>query len=74
MQPVVVKPTSEPAIYVFNRLSATGTEILFAAIVSGFVMGCGPTQIARVYWKTMVRVRFSLLTIACMLGPGFLTR
>ena len=22
----------------------------------------------------MVRVRFSLLTIACMLGPGFLTR
>jgi lactate permease len=74
MPPVVLKPTPEPALFTLNWLSATGTGILIAAVLSGFIMGCGPLKIARIYGKTIYKVRFSMMTIACMLGLGFLTR
>ncbi len=72
--PVVRKPTAEAAVYSLNWLSATGSGILLASLVSGLVMGFTPWKIARTYWKTIVRVRFSLLTIAAMLALGYLTR
>jgi lactate permease len=72
--PVVRKPTPEAAVYSLNWLTATGSGILVAAIVSGFIMGFNPWKLAQVYWKTIVRVRFSLLTIAAMLSLGYLTR
>jgi len=74
MPPVVLKPTPEPAVFALNWLSATGSGILLAGILSGFVMGCGPLTIAKVYGKTIWKVRYSMMTIACMLGLGFLTR
>jgi lactate permease len=72
--PVVRKPTAEAAVYSVNWLSATGSGILVAALISGLVMGFTPWEIAHCYWKTIVRVRFSLLTIAAMLSIGYLTR
>src|SRR5207302_465490 len=45
-----------------------------AAVISGLIMGFTPWRMAQVYWKTIVRVRFSLLTIAAMLSIGYLTR
>jgi lactate permease len=72
--PVVAKPTSEAAVYSFNILSATGTGILLAAIVGGFVMGFSLISLLRAYWRTLKLVRFSLLTIACMLALGYVTR
>jgi lactate permease len=72
--PVVRKPTAEAAVYTLNWLTATGSGILVAAIISGFIMGFTPWKLAHIYWKTIVRVRFSLLTIAAMLSIGYLTR
>lgn len=72
--PVVPAATKEPAIYVLNWLSATGTGIFLAAIISGLVMGVGIGELFKVYGRTLVRVRYSLLTIAAMLALGFLTR
>lgn len=72
--PVVVKPTAEAAIFQLNWLSASGTGILIAAIISGFLMGFGPLQLLRQYGKTLYKVRFSLLTIAAMMSIGFMTR
>jgi lactate permease len=72
--PVVPKPAAEAAVYTLNWLSATGTGILFAAVISGLGMGLSPRRIARVYGRTLVRVRYSLLTIAAMLALGFTTR
>jgi lactate permease len=72
--PVVAKPTAEAAIYVFNWLSATGSGILVAAVVAGLLMGFSPLGLVRSYWNTLRLVRYSLLTIACMLAIGFLTR
>ena len=64
----------EKAVYSFNWLSATGSGILLAAMLSGAVMGFRPRQLARVYWETLVRVRFSLLTIMGMLAVGYVTK
>ncbi len=72
--PVVPKPTKEPAVYGVNWASATGTSILVAAIISGLIMGQGFGKIFSIFFHTLIRVRFSLLTIAAMLGLGTLTR
>ena len=72
--PVVAKPTPEPAVYVFNWLSMTGTGILFSAVISGILIGASLREMVAVYWETLVRVRYSLLTIAAMLALGFTTR
>jgi lactate permease len=74
VQPVVPKPTKEPAVFGLNWVSATGTGILLAAIISGLIMGQGLGKIFSIFFHTLVKVRFSLLTIAAMLGIGMLTR
>ncbi|MBV8899237.1 MAG: L-lactate permease [Verrucomicrobia bacterium] len=72
--PVVPKPAVEAAIYSFTLLSATGTGILLAACVGGVTMGYSLPQLAHAFGRTCVRVRFSLLTIVCMLAIGYVTR
>jgi lactate permease len=72
--PVVVKPTPERAIYVLNWLSATGTGILISALIAGKLVGASFRQMIEVYWQTLVKIRFSLLTIAAMLALGYTTR
>jgi lactate permease len=72
--PVVASPHAEAAIYTFNALSATGTGILLAGLLSGFLLGYGPVSIARIYIRSLYQVRYSLLTIAGMLAIGFVTR
>ncbi len=72
--PVVLKPTKEPAVFGLNWLSATGSGILLAAIISGLLMGLKISKIFSIYGRTIMKVRFSLLTIAAMLAIGMLTR
>ena len=64
----------EKAIFVLNWLSATGSGILVAALLAGFVMGFSPRQIIKTYGETLVRVRYSLVTIAAMLALGYVTK
>jgi lactate permease len=72
--PVVSKPTKEGAIYVFGLLSATGTGILLAALVGGLAAKYSIGQMLATYGRTLWLVRYSLATIALMLGLGTLTR
>jgi lactate permease len=72
--PVVTKPTAEAAVFGLNWLSATGSGILLAAIISAFIMGLSLSQMVAMWWQTVWHVRFSLMTIAAMLSVGFLTR
>ena len=72
--PVVSKPTAEGAIFSLNYLSATGTGLLMAGLVSGLLLGLRPRALLGVYLGTLARVRYSLLTIAAMLALGFTTR
>ncbi|HJV84963.1 MAG TPA: L-lactate permease [Noviherbaspirillum sp.] len=72
--PVVPKVTPEAAVYSLSWLSATGSGILVAALISGVVMGYKVRELFKVYWDTVKLLRFSLITIAAMLALGFTTR
>jgi lactate permease len=78
--PVVPRPTAERptppegAVFRLNWLSATGTGILAAALLSGLLIGCTPRQMARTYLLTLWKVRYSLITIAAMLALGYVTK
>ncbi len=64
----------EGAVYNFNWLSATGTAIFIAAILSAFWLRIGPGRFLRIFLETLYRVRWALFTIACMLAIAFITR
>jgi lactate permease len=72
--PVVAKPQAEGAVYLFNWLSMTGTGILISALIAGKLIGASFRTMGAVYWETLIRVRYSLLTIAAMLALGYTTR
>ncbi|MGA1988388.1 MAG: lactate permease LctP family transporter [Candidatus Sulfotelmatobacter sp.] len=72
--PIVAKPTPEAARFDFNWLSATGTACFFAAIVSGLLLGQGPLQLMKIFWRTVVRMRLAMVAISFMLGLGYVTR
>jgi lactate permease len=72
--PVVAAPQLEAAMLNLNLLSATGTAILLAGVVSGLLLGARPLQIAATYLRSIRLVAASLLTISAMLALGYLTR
>jgi len=72
--PVVAQPSPEKAEFKLNLLSATGTGILVAAILSGLLMRFSLARMARLYLECLWRLRFSLATIAAMLALGFVTK
>jgi lactate permease len=74
MPPVVAGARPEAAVVNLGWLSATGTGILSAALLSGLVLGIGPSTLLRLYGRTIHRVRHSLATIAAMVAIGFVTR
>ncbi|HLJ28861.1 MAG TPA: L-lactate permease [Candidatus Angelobacter sp.] len=73
-QPVVAKPTPEPAKYDFNWLTATGTACFLAAILSGLLLGVPIKEMFQVFGRTLHKLRFAIIAIGCMLGLGYLTR
>jgi lactate permease len=72
--PVVAKPTAEAAVFTLNWATATGTGILVAAVLAGLLMGLGPLTLARALGRTLVNLRFTIVTIAAMLAIGYVTR
>lgn len=74
MPPAVRISAAEPATFSFNWLAATGTGILLAAFISAACMGLKPGQVLRVLGQTVVATRFTAITIAALMGLGFLTR
>jgi lactate permease len=75
-KPPVAPPNAPPekAVYSLNWLSATGTGILVAALLVGWWLGFSLRELAQAYWNTLVRVGYSLLTIAAMLALGYVTK
>ena len=74
MPPVAAKPTPEGAVFSFTYLTSTGTGMLIAAIISGFLMGVGPGRLIAEYGRTIRLCAISLITISAMLAIGTLTR
>lgn len=64
----------EKAVYDVNWLSATGTGILVAAVISAFWLRIGWGAFFWQLGETLFRVRWALVTIACMLALAFTTK
>ena len=74
MPPVAPGPTKEGAVFAFTYLTFTGTGMLIAAIISGFLMGFSPVRMVAEYGRTIRLCAISLITISAMLAIGTLTR
>ncbi len=72
--PVVQKATPEGARFDFNWLTATGTGCFLAAIFAGLLLGLGPGKLLHIFGRTLVRLRFAIVAMTCMLGLGYVTR
>ncbi|MBR1242495.1 L-lactate permease [Bradyrhizobium sp. AUGA SZCCT0274] len=72
--PVAARPTPEAALFDFTYLSFTGTGMLIAAIISGFLMSFSPAKMIAEYGRTIKLCAISLITISAMLAIGTLTR
>jgi lactate permease len=72
--PIVAAAAPEAAMFTFNWLSATGTAILLAALLTALILRYSLRELAAEWVATVRVVRTSLLTIALMLGLGYLTR
>jgi lactate permease len=65
---------TEEAVYNFNWLSATGTGIFLAAVVSACWLRIRPGRFVYLFLQTCYKVRWAVFTIACMLAIAFVTR
>ncbi len=74
MPPVAAKATAERAVFGFTYLSFTGSGMLIAALISGFLMGFSPAKMIAEYGRTIKLCAISLITISAMLAIGTLTR
>jgi len=72
--PVVPKATPEAAIYNLNWLAATGTSILFAAVLSAVFLRVSVKEFWLLFYKTFRQLTVPLLTIPSILGLGFVSR
>ncbi len=72
--PVVATAAPEAAVFTLNWLSATGTAILLAALLTALILRFGVRELWTTWTATLKLVRTSLLTIALMLAVGYVTR
>jgi lactate permease len=72
--PVVASREEEKAFYDLNWLSATGSGIFLAAILSAAWLRLSPRRVALVFLHTSQRMARPLATIACMLAIAFTSR
>jgi lactate permease len=70
--PVNAKP--EAARFTINWLSAAGTGVFVAAILSGLVLRLNAKQWKEAFMQTLRRMKIPVVVIALVLGLGFLTR
>lgn len=74
--PPVAPPNAKPeaARFTINWLSAAGTGVFVAAILSGLVLKLSATQWKDAFLRTLDRMKIPVLVIGQVLGLGFLTR
>ena len=72
LPPTVAKPSPYAAMYTFPWLSAPGTAVLFAAILSAIFLGMSPARFGKVLNSTVKQMLIPELTIASVVGLAFL--
>lgn len=64
----------EGALFNFAWLTAPGTAVMFAALMSMVMLRMNGQQIRRVLGRTFYQMKIPIPTIACMLGLSYVTR
>jgi lactate permease len=74
--PPVAPPNAKPEVakFAINWLSAAGTGVFVAALLSGLVLGLSGNQWKQAFVQTARRMKNPVLVIGQVLGLGFLTR
>ena len=70
--PIVKAATPYEAVYKFDVLSATGTSILLAAVISAFILGVNVKTFFTTLWETLVELARPIFTIGLVLGFAFI--
>jgi len=65
-------PAKVAAKYTFNFMSAAGTAILIAALLSALVCGVGFGDVIKIAGKTLFDMRFPAVTVASVLGLAYI--
>jgi len=69
--PIVNKPATMAAVYKINWLSAAGTALFIASILSALVLGVGIGQFFSIFGKTFKQLIKPLITIPSVLGLAY---
>ena len=64
----------EKAVFRFNWLTAPGTPVMIAALISMGLLGMSRAQVGGVFRKTVHQMRIPIPTIAFMLGLSYVTK
>ena len=70
--PAVGEAGPYPAKYQTDWLSAAGSLILIADIISLFILRVGPGRALRIYGQTLNQLKWAILTIGTILGLAYL--
>lgn len=69
--PIVNKPATMAAVFKINWLSAAGTALFIASILSAMVLGIGVGQFFSIFGKTFTQLIKPLITIPSVLGLAY---
>ena len=72
MEPIVTKATPYAAVYKLDLLSATGTAIFLAAIISMFVLGMKSGEAAKTLKETVIELKRPIYSIGMVLAFAFI--
>jgi L-lactate permease len=67
-------PVAEKAEFNFAWLTAPGTAVFIAALLSMALLRMNLRQVGRVFQRTCYQMKIPIPTIACMLGLSYVTR
>ncbi len=70
--PIAKTPTPMTAVYKINWLSAAGTALFIASVISAMILGVGPGQFFRIFGKTFKQLTKPLITIPAVLGLAYI--
>ncbi|HWR05515.1 lactate permease LctP family transporter [Sporomusa sp.] len=70
--PIVKAPVTMAAAYKINWLSAAGTALFIASIISAMILGVGPGQFFSILGKTFKQLTKPLITIPAVLGLAYI--
>jgi lactate permease len=71
--PIVTAPTAIPAIFKLDPISATGTAIFFAALISMLILKISVKTGLTTFKETLFELRWPILSIGMVLAFAFVT-